>query len=171
MINWEPTKYGGYRRAGVAQNAESAGDTHQRHGASRTPPGSKFVIKINEKLGLPGCEYLIRWRLETPWFSIRLHHWIGPDDDRAFHDHPWNFYTFVIKGGYIDRNPSSDIHMRAGDVAFRPANHRHTVFPDLGGAWTLVVTGPKIRKWGFWYKGKFWPANRWFFRRGHHPCE
>jgi hypothetical protein len=111
---------------------------------------------------------------------VRLHHWLGPDDDRAFHDHPWWFVTFVIKGGYTDRSQAGDGHVhsdrvQAPAIRFRPALHRHTVIPSEGGAWTVLVTGPRVRTWGFWVrvgagKVKFYKARRWFESQGHHPC-
>jgi len=109
--------------------------------------------------------------VETPWFSVRLHHWFGPDDDRAPHDHPWDFTTFVLKGGYTDASPDGDQHLRAPAIARRSALHQHTVYPDPGGAWTIIVTGPKIRRWGFWVKGKFVKMNKYFLTYGHHPCD
>lgn len=77
----------------------------------------------------------------------------------------------MVRGGYTDRNPDGDEVLRAPAVRFRRALHRHTVVPLPGGAWTILVTGPKSRVWGFWADGKFWKANRWFYRRGHHPCD
>lgn len=112
-----------------------------------------------------------RWRIETRWGSIRLHHWLAPDDDRFFHDHPWSFLTFVLRGGYTDRSPSGTEHLGSGAIRFRNAEHQHTVYPDPGGAWTLVLTGPKMRSWGFWVRGKFRKANKYFASFGHHPCE
>jgi len=121
---------------------------------------------------MPECPYVIRWRIETRLGSVRLHHWLGPDDDRAFHDHPWWFITLVLRGGYTDRNPSGEDHLHAGSVRYRPALHRHTVIPDDKGAWTLMLTGRRMRAWGFWQDGvKFIKANKWFLSRGHHPCE
>lgn len=129
-----------------------------------------IIIKFGERLGLDSCPYLIRWRIETPKGSIRLHHWLGPDDDRAFHDHPWSFVTFVLRGGYTDKNPGGSEHLRAPAIQYRSATHQHTVYPDEGGAWTIIVTGPKVRNWGFWLDGKFRKANKWFLTFGHHPC-
>jgi hypothetical protein len=78
----------------------------------------------------------------------------------------------VLKGGYTDFSPGRTEHLRAGAIARRRAEHRHTVVPDPGGAWTVIITGPKIRAWGFWANGtKFIKANKWFASRGHHPCE
>jgi hypothetical protein len=120
---------------------------------------------------LETCPYVIRWRLETPWGSARLHHWLAPDDDRARHDHPWGFRTFVLWGGYTDSSPDGDEHLKAPATRYRPATHQHTVFPDPGGCWTIIVTGPKVRNWGFWVKGKFVKMNKYFLTYGHHPCD
>lgn len=61
-----------------------------------------FGVGWREELGKPECPYVIRWRLSTPLGSLRVHHWLGSDDDRALHDHPWRFVTLVLKGGYED---------------------------------------------------------------------
>jgi hypothetical protein len=167
-MKWEPTRHGGYRRTGVAQNGRALPGTRQRTVPRKHPP---VLIRWREHLGLPSCPYLIRWRIEFPFGSLRVHHWLAPDDDRAFHDHPWWFLTIVLAGGYTDRNPGGEDHVRRGSVRFRPALHRHTVVPDIGGAWTLLITGPPVRAWGFWLDGKFRKANKWFLTYGHHPCE
>lgn len=114
---------------------------------------------------------MIRWRLETPLGSARVHHWLSPDDGRAFHDHPWWFVTMVVRGGYTDRSPAGEEHLPSRSVRYRPAEHRHTVVPDPGGAWTVLLTGRPVRAWGFWLDGKFRKANKWFASFGHHPCD
>ena len=146
-------------------------NTKEGGGSSPSPGTKRFVLKFREQLGLPTCPYLIRWRFETPWGSIRLHHWRAPDDPRHRHDHPWSFVTFVLKGGYTDLSPSGDQHLRAPAVQYRDATHQHTVVPDPGGAWTIIVTGPKIREWGFWVNGKFRSRIKYFWKFGHHPCD
>lgn len=166
MSEWEPTRRGGVRRTGVAQR-KSAAQMKRRTVPRKHPP---VLVKWAERLGLPECPYVIRWRLELPFGSIRVHHWLGPDDDRAFHDHPWWFVTLVLAGGYTDKHPGGDDHLKRGSVRFRPALHQHTVVPDPSGAWTLLVTGPRARDWGFWRAGKFRKANKWFATFGHHPC-
>lgn len=181
-----------HARGVATPNADDAVESGQyleeRHsdevnvGGSSPSPGTskKFIIAFNEKLGLPSCPYVIRWRVETPWGSIRLHHWLAPDDDRAPHDHPWWFVTFVLKGGYVDRSGYSRLHggtgyksehLKAPAVRYRPAEHQHTVFPDEGGCWTIIVTGPKVRNWGFWVNGKFRSHIKYFWKFGHHPCD
>ncbi len=166
-VQWNPTRHGGLRRTRVAQE-KSAARIKQRSVGRNHP---RVLIRWAEKLGLPECPYVIRWRFELPLGSVRVHHWLGPDDDRAYHDHPWWFLTLVIRGGYTDKNPDGDEHLTAGTVRYRPALHRHTVVPDPGGAWTILLTGRPRRTWGFWLDGRFRKANKWFLAYGHHPCD
>jgi hypothetical protein len=125
----------------------------------------------NQELGKSECPYLQRWALETKWFTVRLHHWISSDDQRHYHDHPWWFLTLILRGGYTDISPSGEQRMTAGSIAFRPAEHRHTVRVDAGGCWSLMLTGPDSRVWGFWVKGRFRKRNKYFFEWGQHPCD
>jgi hypothetical protein len=115
--------------------------------------------------------YVRRWYLQTPWFSVRVHHWIHSDDKRFFHDHAWWFLTLVLRGGYTDITPNGRERMRVGSVRFRPANHQHWVEVDRGGCWTVLLTGPKARRWGFWVKGKMKKSNKFFFEHGIHICD
>src|SRR6266481_2310775 len=150
MQDWKPTRDGGFRRTRVAQ-VESPGQINQETVGRNHPRVLRAAWA--EKLGLPECPYVIRWRIEFPFGSVRVHHWLSSDDPRAFHDHPWWFITLVLKGGYADQHPGGWDHLGAGSVRFRPALHRHTVIPDPGGAWTLLVTGRVVRPWGFWPRG------------------
>lgn len=41
-----------------------------------------------------------------------------------------------------------------------------------GGCWTVLLTGPEKRVWGFWVNGKFRKRNKYFYEHGHHhPCD
>jgi hypothetical protein len=50
--------------------------------------------------------YLIRRTIFaiTKWFSIKLHK-IILSDDVCTHDHPWPFFTIILKGGYFEWTP------------------------------------------------------------------
>jgi hypothetical protein len=122
-------------------------------------------------LGHDECPYARRWMIKCGFFSLRIHHFIKGDDPRYLHDHAWWFLTFVFKGGYTDVGEKSRDHLRAPALRFRRANHRHTVATDPGGAWTFLVTGPSTRNWGFYVKGKFMKANKFFRQVGLHPCD
>lgn len=168
----------------VAQTGQSADATRRRSRGSNPAPrtvklrriSKHFTIKWGERLGLDECPYLRRWAVVLGLFSIRVHHFYASDDERAFHDHPWWFVTLVLKGGYTDVSPAGEDHLGRGAVRFRPALHQHTVRVDPGGVWTIILTGRNMRTWGFWERlgsgrTRFRKANKWFFEKGHHPCE
>jgi hypothetical protein len=122
-----------------------------------------------EKLGNPNNPYLIRWVADFKWFSIRLHVWKGQDDPRAHHDHAWNFYTFVLWGGYNEITPNGTVRLDRFSLHYRKAEHKHTVVPYKIPTITILLTGPERRKWGFWVNGtKFVKKRRYFFQYGHH---
>lgn len=127
-------------------------------------------LSWNETLGLRPCPYLRRWVLDFGSFALRVHRWEASDDTRAFHDHPWWFLTCVLRGSYVDVSPQGRDLLRAGSIRFRPADHKHTVEIQTPGTWTVLVTGPAVRRWGFWVKGKLWKRDKYFAVNGHHPC-
>jgi len=137
-------------------------------GCSIRPPRTIFYA---ESIGLPECPYLRRWVVDFGWFSIRIHRWRSSDDDRAFHDHPWWFLTLMLKGRYVDVSPDGRDQLRPGSIRLRPALHRHTVEVQRPGTWTILITGPTERRWGFWVNGKLIRRDKYFAVHGHHPCD
>lgn len=94
--------------------------------------------------------YMRRWVLLTPWFILRLHHILRSDSDRHFHDHPMDFTSFILVGGYTEYTPEQPPRTYyPGDIVRRKAEDLH--FLKLRGetAWTFLVTGPYRRDWGF----------------------
>ena len=101
--------------------------------------------------------YLLRWRLfRLPWLNLYLHEFRRDDEDRALHDHPWWFFSLILSGGYSEITPAGTVERGRFSLAFRPATHRHRVVlrRDAEGrpipCRTLVITGPRVREWGFW---------------------
>ena len=102
--------------------------------------------------------YLHRWYLlpHNRFRNIYLHRFVQSDDDEALHDRPWWFVTLVLAGRYREITESGARERRPGGIARREAAHRHRVelLRDATGAekpcWTLVLTGPNERTWGFW---------------------
>lgn len=108
-------------------------------------------------IGDPERPYLLRWWLipRNRWFNVYLHMFLRSDDDRALHDHPWPWLSMILGGRYVEHTiRAGGIHQRrersAGSVAMRLpwTAHRVEVF-DGELAWTLFVTGPVLRTWGF----------------------
>jgi hypothetical protein len=96
--------------------------------------------------------------------------WIRSDDKRYFHDHPWWFWTLVLRGGYTDVTPNGEDVLTRGSIRFRPSHHQHYVRIPKEGALTILLCGPQSRNWGFWVKGNHLRPLRFFSRHGHPPC-
>ena len=97
--------------------------------------------------------YLCRWFLipRNHIFNIYLHKFLRDDDDRALHDHPWYSLSFLIKGEYIEHTPKGIEKSCAPAVIFRRSTFKHRIELVEGRtAWTLFITGPRVREWGFW---------------------
>lgn len=105
--------------------------------------------------------YMLRWLLffKNHFFNLFLHKFVRDDDDRARHCHPWWFISFVVWGSYFDHSETGVTWRRFGSIVFRRATYKHivTLPRDLNGkpkpCWTIVLTGAKCRKWGFWCPG------------------
>jgi hypothetical protein len=161
------TLYTGSSTVEHSPEAQAGGEV----GCSNRSPCSKFGFSWAEELMCQTGPYVRRWVLRTPWFSVRLHHWLHSDDARAMHDHPSWFITLVLRGGYTDSTPTGNETMLPGMIRFRPALHRHTVQVHPGGCWTLLLFGPEKRRWGFWVGKKWKKSNKYFFEHGKHVCD
>lgn len=88
-----------------------------------------------------------------------LHQFTGPDKGGP-HDHPYDFTTYILKGGYkeriydlqpdgtyetleIFREPGTSFEVTAFTI------HELIELPE-GVCWTIVTPGPKVREPGFW---------------------
>lgn len=111
--------------------------------ACQRPPD--FVIQRS------GKPYLRRWYVvpRNQNANNYLHHITLDDEDRALHDHPWDNTTILLKGRYWEHTPGGVIMRQAGDVVHRKAADLHRLTVNGGEAWTLFITGPKVREWGF----------------------
>lgn len=101
--------------------------------------------------------YLLRWFVipRNPVFNVYLHRFLRSDDDRALHDHPWANCSFLLEGSYtehtIDAGGINRMRLRqAGEWYFRPSGKMaHRIELTDGPCWTLFITGPRYREWGF----------------------
>lgn len=104
-----------------------------------------------------GTGYMYRWYIipRNKFFNIYLHKFIGSDDDRALHDHPWASFSICLKGVLYELTPAVAAlgydcsRITAGKMRYRPATYAHRLMLGSESAWTLFLTGPKIRSWGF----------------------
>jgi hypothetical protein len=81
---------------------------------------------------------------------VYLHDVRHSDEDRAFHDHPWENTSILIYGTYVEHTPDGIFTRHAGDIVSRSARslHRLEIIPG-NAAVSLFITGPKVREWGF----------------------
>lgn len=109
--------------------------------------------------------YMRRFILSDRSFGgLFVHVFYRSDEDPDCHCHPWNFFTFVLRGGYQDETweyspleqPMYQVAyqktMKAGAFGVRRAEHMHRVrlLDPSRRTWTFVVRGPKRREWYFY---------------------
>lgn len=115
--------------------------------------------------------YMRRWIARCPFGTLRLHNILTSDEGRDFHDHPWGFTSLILSGGYVEHRPGcgcepipndgrkrvANLHhdpggcryYGPGSVVRRDATDLHRLELVNGPAWTLVLTSPYHRMWGF----------------------
>lgn len=116
--------------------------------ADKRPPD--FVV-----MGGKDTAYMERWWVvpRNPLFNIYLHRFLRSDEDEALHDHPWINFSYLLDGEYVEHSIlAGGVHQKvkykAGDWKFRRAKTAHRIEIE-SPCWSLFVTGPIIRKWGF----------------------
>ena len=97
-------------------------------------------------------DYLERWYIipRNKWFNIYLHRFLKSDGDRELHDHPWWSLSFLIKGHLFEECKDYIRVIHKWYPYLRSAKHRHRLYLMSGEAWTVFITGPEVREWGFW---------------------
>ena len=119
-------------------------------------------------MDIPG--YLKSWVLHSGDRNIYLHNILDADQS-IMHDHPWPFESRILSGGYIEeaacfdmsrsglysrvRSPVTTVY-GVGDInryglEFSKVT-AHYISEVLPNTWSLVVTGRRVKKWGFYKK-------------------
>ena len=114
--------------------------------------------RVDGELYLTRYYLFLKERTKFP-FNVFLHKF-HKSDDIVLHDHPWPFFTLILKGGYWEWTPHFDLRGQkiceiqkwrsAGHFRFNRATsyHRIELDPDVT-CWTLFCPGIKQRDWGF----------------------
>lgn len=119
---------------------------------------------------LTGAPYLVRWHLcKTRWFRLFLHRILREDHDREPHNHPWPWaLSLVLRGGYAEERttPLGDPQVHPCISRLALATHAvgglnwigkrvyHRITSVLPNTYTLFLTGPRTREWGFLRRGE-----------------
>lgn len=132
--------------------------------------------------------YMRRWILLLPFGlgTLRVHQIMRSDDDRHLHDHPFDFTSFLLSGGYFESIPCDGRLLFGNSVwpvrqtkvtHYRPrfsivrkkAEDLHALTLTCP-VWTLVYGGPKRREWGFATE-LGWIHNERYFDHFQHRAE
>jgi hypothetical protein len=109
---------------------------------------------------------LKRWRIiQTPRFAVFLHKHFKPDPSRDLHDHPYNFWTWILKGDYSeDRDRGRVIVWRRGSLHFMKAEWPHSIRAlSRVPTWSLLFVGRRRRIWGFYTDNGWVPYKEYEF--------
>jgi hypothetical protein len=96
--------------------------------------------------------YLHRWHVipRNRLFNIYFHNFLRSDDDRALHDHPFVNLSIILDGCYVEHTAHDQELLLEGQVKFRSSGKfAHRIELRFGVCWTLFITGPRYRNWGF----------------------
>ena len=122
-------------------------------GSRRRNNGIGGFLTRRHITGLDGSNYLVRRYLlpRNNFLNVYLHTFLGSDDDRALHDHPWYSASIVLRGTLIEHLPGGlKRTISLGRFSFRSPQLQHRIeLPAGQTATTLFITGPVVRKWGF----------------------
>jgi hypothetical protein len=137
-----------------------------------------MIKKLMQKLGRhriildrqskePLLERYYLFLKDRKWFPFNVFvHRFHKSDPGDVHDHPWPYFTLILKGGYYEWLPQfnskgqklGELQVWRGPGHFRlcGANSYHRIELDPSvTAWTLFIPGPQKREWGFLVKGKW----------------
>jgi len=128
----------------------------------------KIIDRFLDSRVIINCEkdpYLKRWYLRRkPNLAIFIHKFIRSDEDRALHDHPWDFIVIPIWRGYVEFNDegSRRVWPIISSVR-RSAEYRHRVeLIKRKPAWSIFIRLKRRRMWGFWPENVFVDWQRWW---------
>lgn len=98
-----------------------------------------------------GKIYMQRWFLipHNRFLNIYLHRISGPDEPTP-HDHPWCSLSYCLRGLMRESRPQKRLRLIfTKDFIFRLPTTLHYLENVSSVVWTIFITGPKVREWGF----------------------
>ena len=104
-------------------------------------------------------------------FNVFLHKF-HKGDPGDVHDHPWPYFTLILKGGYYEWVLSDNCEVRKwrgpGHFRFCSATSYHRIELKAGVTpWTLFMPGPQTREWGFLVKDKWIHNDKYLYDKQH----
>lgn len=123
-------------------------------------------ITKNKTPLLVDVDYMERWFIipRNRFFNIYMHRFFGSDAPTP-HDHPWISVGIILEGEYIEHTPKRDYVRKTGSVTLRMPSSLHWIEIDKP-VYTLFITGPRVRRWGFMCPGGWVDFRKYIDRRG-----
>jgi hypothetical protein len=114
----------------------------------------KKLFLIREIISKKGELHFQRYRLlATPFLNIYVHRLCKSDREKHMHDHPWSFITLILWRGYMEYMESypEGISRKWLHIVYHKAEevHKFKLLDETKSTWTLVITGPRRREWGY----------------------
>lgn len=105
-------------------------------------------------------------------YAVFLHIIFRSDEDRFLHDHPWNFWSLILKNGYDEElfvtpgftdSPTYRRPIRVGNLVRHKAEDAHRLhLLDGQPTWSLFIHGQRRRIWGFHTDSGWLPFTTYF---------
>ena len=137
-----------------APRTTTSGGHALKHADLSQPP-----MNIPNTLGVPFKTELVLVR--SPQKTIKINWWHLPDDDRPPHNHPWDFTSEILHGGYTEVRYTLDdgaeewrsetlVH-KAGEVFTVSRDEYHRVIAVEPGTVTRITCGQAAtgNEWGY----------------------
>lgn len=104
-------------------------------------------------------------------FNVFLHKF-HKGDPGDVHDHPWPYFTLILKGGYYEwvlENGAETRKWRGpGHFRFCSATSYHRIELKEGVTpWTLFMPGPQTREWGFLVNNRWIHNDKYLYDKQH----
>lgn len=120
--------------------------------------------RVNNEPYLERYYLFLKDRKRFP-FNVFLHKFLKSDPDDV-HDHPWPYFTLILRGGYWEWIPQFNskgekvgelsVWRSPGHFRFCKASSYHRIELDpTVTCWTLFCPGPQQKDWGFLSKGRW----------------
>lgn len=118
----------------------------------------KLFCYVKRIINKSGEEIFTRFAIfECSWFAIYVHKFITHDRDPYHHSHPWNFASFILKGGYVESRVTNNETVTAKlktvgrfELSFGSRNTYHKVTRLLESpSISLFFTFGKRREWNY----------------------
>ena len=108
----------------------------------------RIILDRDEKEPYLVRYYYLNYR---PFARITIHNILLSDRD-GLHDHPWDFQTYILSGGYWETTPHGKFWRGPGYHGISKSTDFHRLELDPNNkqqTWTLFMMGPRKKEWGF----------------------